>query len=328
MGKLFENTYRSRFSLTNDSVFYLVYGAGTEASNRALAALLNVVLDRKDDPIVKVKVLNTVQKGFNLGDKGTVMDVKAEADSGEIIDVEMQRLAQVAYISPSRINMGSQKKTNTRTAADLAQLYRHRSLFYGARLINSALDSGEDYDRIKKSIVISFIDGVIFPELPDLHTEFLVQEKNYHFSLVDKLSLHFVELGKLDDKKDPSELTSLERLCGYIKYAADEKREDYVNKLLDTGEEAVDMSEYVFKELTEDDYAREMLERQIKAEHDQASWLKYAKKWGREEGLEEGLEEGYANAMADMAKKMKKAGKPVEEIMEFTGLDVETIEML
>ena len=113
-------------------------------------------------------------------------------------------------------------------------------------------------------------------------------------------------------------------MCGYIKYAADEKREDYVNKLLDTGEKAVDMSEYVFKELTEDDYAREMLERQIKAEHDRASWLEYAKKWGREEGIEK----GYADAIMDMAKKMKKAGKPVEEIMEFTGLDAETIEKL
>ena len=112
----------------------------------------------------------------------------------------MQRLTQAAYIS-----------SVTLTAEDLAQLYRHRSLFYGARLINSALESGENYDRMKKSIVISFIDGVIFPEVPNLHTEFLVQEKNHHFSLVDKLSLHFVELGKLDDKKDPLELTPLER---------------------------------------------------------------------------------------------------------------------
>lgn len=49
MKKLFENTYRGQFILTNDLVFYLVYGAGTEESNRALTALLNVVLDRKKD---------------------------------------------------------------------------------------------------------------------------------------------------------------------------------------------------------------------------------------------------------------------------------------
>lgn len=48
--KLFENNYRSRLKLTNDQVFYWVYGMDTEESKRALIALLNVVLDRKDDP--------------------------------------------------------------------------------------------------------------------------------------------------------------------------------------------------------------------------------------------------------------------------------------
>lgn len=36
MGSLFDNTYRSQFSLTNDLVFYLIYGADTEESNRQL----------------------------------------------------------------------------------------------------------------------------------------------------------------------------------------------------------------------------------------------------------------------------------------------------
>ena len=89
--KLFENNYRSRLKLTNDQVFYWVYGMDTEESKRALIALLNVVLDRKDDPIVEVRLLNPVQKGFVIGDKLTVMDVKCETSSGELIDVEMQR---------------------------------------------------------------------------------------------------------------------------------------------------------------------------------------------------------------------------------------------
>lgn len=89
--KLFENNYRSRLKLTNDQVFYWVYGMDTEESKRALFALLNVVLDRKDDPIVEVRLLNPVHKGFVIGDKPTVMDVKCETSSGELIDVEMQR---------------------------------------------------------------------------------------------------------------------------------------------------------------------------------------------------------------------------------------------
>ncbi len=97
-------------------------------------------------------------------------------------------------------------------------------------------------------------------------------------------------------------MTPLECLCAYIRFAGDRTREDYVNKLLETGEEAVNMSEYVFKKLTEDDIAREMLERQIKAAHDNATWLKYAK----EDGLTQGRDEGYDAAMIEIAQKMKK----------------------
>lgn len=178
------------------------------------------------------------------------------------------------------------------------------------------MEKGQDYDKMKKSIVISFIDGVIFPQVQCLHTEFLMQEKQAHFTLTDKLSIHFLELGKIDGKKDPADMTPLECLCAYIRFAGDGTREDYVNKLLETGEEAVNMSEYVFKKLTEDDIAREMLERQIKAEHDNATWLKYAK------------EDGYETAMIEIAQKMKRAGKPLEEIKAFTGLEAETIEKL
>ena len=154
--------------------------------------------------------------------------------------------------------------------------------------MNSSLASGEDYDKMKKSIVISFIDGVLFPDVSDMHTEFLMQERQSHFVLTDKLSIHFLELGKVDERMEPAEMTPLERFCAYIRFAGDETKEDYVSKLLETGEEAVDMSEHVFKKLTEDDLAREMLERQIKAEHDQATWLKYA----TEEALERGLSKG------------------------------------
>lgn len=326
MKKLFENTYRSRFSLTNDLVFYLVYGAGTEASNLALVAMLNVVLDRKEDPITKIKVINTVHKGLRLGDKTTVMDIKAETDSGEMIDVEMQK--------------------------GTLHFYSERSLFYGARMVNSSLESGINYDKMKKSIVISFVDGTLFPDTRDLHTEFLLQEKNTHFVLTDRLSLHFIELGKVDDKVPLEKMLPLERFCAYLKYAGDETRENYVNKLLDLGEEAVDMSEYVFREITEDDLAREMLERQEKAAHDIATWKELArregleegreegkkegreegKKEGREEGrkkgIQEGRQEGYHDGIAEVAKKMKSAGMSVEEIVELTGLQAIEIEKL
>lgn len=85
-------------SLTNDLIFFLTYGSGTKASDKALVSLLNIVLDRREDPIMEVEITNTVHKGFHPGDKATVMDIQARSQAGERFNVEMQRFAPpVAY---------------------------------------------------------------------------------------------------------------------------------------------------------------------------------------------------------------------------------------
>ena len=59
MGKIIQFNKKSQMrdplSMTNDIIFFLVYGAGTKESNKALLSLLNVVLERKD-PITEVKI--------------------------------------------------------------------------------------------------------------------------------------------------------------------------------------------------------------------------------------------------------------------------------
>lgn len=126
--------------------------------------------------------------------------------------------------------------------------------------MNSSLEEGEDYDKMKKSIVISFVDKVLFPDIPGIHTKFLLKEENTGYPLTDRLSMHFIELGKVSADKPVEELEPLERLAAYMKYCGDPQMEDYVNQLLDSGEEAVQMSEHVYKKVTESDLAREMLD--------------------------------------------------------------------
>ena len=49
---------------------------------------------------------------------------------------------------------------------------------------------------------------------------------------------------------------------------------------------------------------------------------------GRTEGLAEGITKGHADAQAEIARKMKTARVAVEQIIQFTGLDRETVESL
>ena len=83
--KLYTDTYRSRMPLYNDYVFHRIYGSDTEESRAALIGLLNIILERKNDPIRHIEITNPIDLGDWILDKESVMDIKAKADSGELL---------------------------------------------------------------------------------------------------------------------------------------------------------------------------------------------------------------------------------------------------
>ena len=85
--KLYTDTYRSRMPLYNDYVFHRIYGSDTEESRAALIGLLNIILERKTDPIRHLEIKNPIDLGDWILDKDTVMDIKAETDSGELLSM-------------------------------------------------------------------------------------------------------------------------------------------------------------------------------------------------------------------------------------------------
>ena len=172
---LFKNTFRASMPLTDDYVFHAVFGRDTEESRAALIEILNIILERKQDPIRAIVIKNPIEIPDREADKESVMDIRAETESGELLDIEMQ-------------------------AGDL-QFYQNRALFYGSRLVNSALQVGEKYDKMKKSIVISITKGRLFPSLEDCHNIFEVRDRKRGLLLCDRLELHFLELSKIDDQE-------------------------------------------------------------------------------------------------------------------------------
>ena len=86
--------------------------------------------------------------------------------------------------------------------------------------------------------------------------------------------------------------------------------------------------------ITQDEIEYERMSNLIKSQLDYQSDMVNAKREGRAEGLAEGLEkgmkegltEGHAEKALEIARKMKNAGRPLSEIMEFTGLPRESID--
>lgn len=287
--------------LTEDWVFRYVYGSGSEESNRALIALLNTVLDRKDDPIVSVTIINPATLDEFKYSHEVVMDIRASTET-ELIDIEMQM--------------------------DNMTYYKNRALFNGSKLIKNSLVKGQSYGKMKKSIVISFVNNVIFHEFEDFYSVFETRERRYGTLMTDRVEFHFIELGKLDATKEPEDMTSLELFSVYLKYLGDPNMKSYTDRISRTGEEVVVMSKEIVSWLTEDQKAqmiadmrdtlehdiatrKEMLEEALKEARSEAQALGHAE--GLEEGRAKGLAEGYAEARAKLIIDLLKNGDITEE---------------
>lgn len=297
---LFRNTFRSKMPLTDDYVFHAVFGRDTEESRAALIEILNIILGRKADPIRAIVIKNPIETPEREEDKESVMDVRAETESGELLDIEMQ--------------------------AGKLRFYRNRALFYGGRLVNSSLQFSEDYDKMKKSIVISIINGKIFPVLIGCHNIFEVRERESGLLLCDRLEFHFLELGKVDGRKPVSALTEIERLGAYLKFASVENRQDYVQQIL--SEEDMDMTENAYRKVTEDELEYERREARFKYQLQRNTELHEAREQGRSEGETIGLEKGAAQTKREIARNFKASGISADVIAKNTGLAEEEIEKL
>ena len=98
---LFRDTHRSEMPLTSDYVFRAAFGRDRDDSRAALMAILNIILDRRNDPIRSIIIKNPIDTAEKSGGKQTVMDIRAETGSGDLLDIEMQAGLLIVY--PNRI---------------------------------------------------------------------------------------------------------------------------------------------------------------------------------------------------------------------------------
>ena len=201
--------------------------------------------------------------------------------------------------------------------------YRCRTLFYGGRLVNSSLKSGESYDMMKKSIVVSIMQNKLFPKEIGCHSIFDVREQKTGLRLCDRLAFHFLELGKVDPQKPVEEMTQIEKLAVYLRYANDENYKDSVQEICES-EEGIIMAENLYRHATKEEREAAWAESRMMFQHDIAS----LREDGRKEGLAEGEAIGAAQKQREIAKNFKHAGIPVDVIAENTGLTAEEIAAL
>jgi len=195
--------------------------------------------------------------------------------------------------------------------------YPERALFNWARVYSTGLPAGGAYKDLPRTVIISIINFKLF-ECEEYCSEFQALEVRRRTPLTDKMSLYFFELCKLPKEVSADDM----RLLWLALFRADTEEE--LAKIESMEVPVMEEAIQAYHQITAESTFRESMRLYELARHNEASALRHA----RDEGKAEGEAKGEAKKALEIARKMKKAGRPLDEIMEFTGLPAESIEKM
>ncbi|AGK95838.1 Rpn family recombination-promoting nuclease/putative transposase [Clostridium pasteurianum] len=250
-----------------------------------LISFINSMLS-EDEQILDIELKNPYNIANYRKGKMTILDIKAVDEKGVWYDIEMQLAEQ--------------------------NFYDKRAFYYWAKVYSDQIESGDDFEVLRKTIAINILDFNYIDE-DDFHNVYKVFNEKSGKEFSNIFEMHFVELNKFN--KDYSSLTStLDRWVTFLNRAY----EIDVNKIPE--ELAVDKE--IRKALEKldimylDSEEREIYENDLKAMRDYKAGLKTAERKGIKKGK------------IEVAKSLLKMGLSIEQIASGTGLTVGEIRKL
>lgn len=288
--------------LTDDYIFKRVFAyKGNESVLKDfLEALLKI-------EIKGIKITNPEIIPYEKGEKRGLLDIKAEINDGTMLDVEMQ--------------MKNERNTDERATE------------YMGKMISEQLQVGEDYQNLKKSIVI-FITNYNFLKRNSYHS---VGRMKFDKTLKDEyvnmgyekedevaskyIEVHYIELPKFK-KKELSKFTKLDQwMCIFTQNKEGIMLAEKENKEIKRAINTLDF-------LSKDPKERERHNSIVMAEYNRLTSEHNFFEAGVEEGIKKGIEKGKKEGIIKIAKAMLEKNIPIETIMEITELTKEEIEKL
>ena len=276
--------------LTDDYIFKRVFAyKGNESVLKDfLEALLKIEIKR-------IKITNPEIIPYEKGEKRGLLDIKAEINDGTMLDVEMQ--------------MKNERNTEERATE------------YMGKMISEQLQFGEDYQNLKKSIVI-FITNYNFLKRNSYHSigrmkfDKTIEDEyvNLGYDKEDEVAskyieVHYIELPKFK-KKELSKFTKLDQwMCIFTQNREGIMLAEKENKEIKRAINTLDF-------LSKDPKERER--------HNSIVMAEYNRLVSEQNFFEDGKKEG----KLEIAKKMLKEKVPIEMIEKFTELSKEEIEKI
>jgi len=264
------------------------YLLGRESTKSILIDVLHSVLSPPPgQKIVDIELLNPFNLQEAMDDKLSILDIKARDQSGRQFNVEMQMLPYADY--------------------------QKRVVYYSARLHKDQLNVGQDYGLICQTISISFLNHLLFPEVPDYHLRFRLLEDTHHFAMTDDLEFHILELPKFNKGLDELK-TGLDIWLYFLRNA---ERIDVAALPEALAQPGIVKAVEILKMLTQSDIEREKYEARLKYQLDEHSLITGATRAAMREGMREGIQEGMREGLLKGKVEGKQIGTLIGTIQTF-----------
>ena len=286
------NAGKIYLSPKNDLIFKLIFGS--QKNIEILIGFLQSVLDLPANEYDHIELVNTHLQPEMIGDKEGILDIKLHTKNKNIIDIEIQ----------------------VKTVPDM----RERVVFYASKMITEQIKRGEIYNKIKRAISIVITNFRLINDSESYHNRYRLYDKKTGSQFTDVIEICILELIKLPEENDESDLWD------WLKFINSESEEEC--KVIADRNPQIKKAVRIVTEMSMDDSLRYRMESLEKAEHDEISRLKGAKKDGIKVGRELGFRAGEIKKTREIARNLKKKDLPSETIAAVTGLSQKEIESL
>ena len=283
-------------NLKNDVIFKTFFSR--KGNEVFLIDFLEALLEVK---IETIKIEQEVNLGrFLLKEDAESLDIEAILDDGIVVDIEMR--------------------------VDDKHNIVAKAVFYDTKQITRLMLEGEEYENIKKIMMINILNDELFLFEDYISKTVTVMDHHREYVVIDAMEWCFIELPKFR-RSQPNMEKKVNQWLAII--------DDVDEELIEMAEEKNQLLRKVraeFVELSGDEETRRLEELKDKWVRDYKSGVSYARQEGMQEGLEHGIEkgikEGEKNNSLEIAKEMLENGEEVEKIEKYTKLTKEEIEKL
>ena len=279
-----------KLNLKNDIIFKAFFGK--KGNEEFLIDFLEALLKIK---ITKIEIQEDVNlEQLSVEEKGGRLDIQAILNDGVIANIEMQ----------VRNNHNMEVRTT----------------FYASKIMSRETSRGEDYQSIKKIILINILGYNMFKKYDEyIHKTAIVLDEHREEIVIDNIEWWFIELPKF--RKMHKDINN--KIDQWLLFIDDEEKE--LVKMAEEKNQTLQKAREKMNYLTGDAAVRRLAELREIWELDYNSDINYAREKGEKSGLKRGRKEGRAEEKKEIAKKLLKLKMPIEQISEITNLTEEEI---